>query len=59
MKFLYDLLAGNSRITPFGILGAALIATLLVRAQLPTVAAGAFLVVLLATLTAGVFEKER
>ncbi len=59
MKFLYDLIAGNSRITPFGVVAAALIAFAFVRAQLYTLAAGAFVAVLLATLTAGVMEKER
>ena len=59
MRFLYDLLAGNSRITPFGVAAAAIAATLLVRAQLYTPAAGVFVVILLATLTAGVLEKER
>lgn len=59
MKFLYDLLAGNSRITPFGVLLAALLTSLLVHAQLYTAAAGVFLAVLLATLVAGTLEKER
>ncbi|GAC1614398.1 MAG: hypothetical protein NVS9B12_15240 [Vulcanimicrobiaceae bacterium] len=59
MKFLYDLLAGNSRITPFGVLAAALLASALVRAQLTSLAAGVFVAVLLATLAAGVLEKER
>ena len=59
MKFLYDLIAGNSRITPFGVLAAALVATLLVRSHLYTAAAGAFVAVLLATLVAGTLEKER
>lgn len=59
MKFLYDLLAGNSRITPFGVAVAAVVAVVLVRAQLYTLAAGAFVAILLATLTAGVLEKER
>ena len=59
MKFLYDLLAGNSRITPFGVLAAALLASLLVRAHFFTAAAGAFVAVLLATLVAGTLEKER
>lgn len=59
MKFLYDLIAGNSRVTPFGVLAAALAATLLVRSQLYTVAAAAFVAILLATLVAGTLEKER
>jgi hypothetical protein len=59
MKFFYDLLAGNSRITPFGVAAAAVLASILVHAQLYTAAAGAFVAVLLATLVAGTLEKER
>ena len=59
MKFLYDLIAGNSRITPFGVLAAALVATFFVHEGLDTAAAGAFIGILLATLAAGVLEKER
>ena len=59
MKFLYDLIAGNSRITPFGVLAAALVTSLLVREGLYTAAAGAFVALLLATLVAGTLEKER
>lgn len=59
MKFLYDFVAGNSRVTPAGVAVAAVAATLLVHAGM-TLAAGITLAaVLLATLAGSVFEKER
>lgn len=59
MKFIYDFVAGNSRVTPVGVVLAAVATAALVRAGL-TVAAGAVLAaVLLATLAGSVFEKER
>ncbi|GAC1356276.1 MAG: hypothetical protein NVSMB31_16910 [Vulcanimicrobiaceae bacterium] len=59
MKFAYDFIAGNSRVTPFGVLAAAAVAFALARAGFPVYAGIAFVVVLLATLAGGVFEKER
>jgi hypothetical protein len=59
MKFLYDFVAGNSRVTPVGVLAGALAAALLVRAGFALAASGVFIAVLLATLTGSVLEKER
>ncbi|MDP9016986.1 MAG: hypothetical protein M3N19_01530 [Candidatus Eremiobacteraeota bacterium] len=59
MNFLYDFIAGNSRVTPFGVLATAAVTFALVRAGLPGYAGIALVVLLVATLAGGVFEKER
>lgn len=59
MKFFYDFVAGNSRVTPVGVLAAALAAALLVRAGFAQAASWVFIAVLLATLAGSVLEKER
>ena len=59
MKFLYDLIAGNSRITPFGVILAALAALALERSAFSGYTGAVFVIILLATLVAGTFERER
>ena len=59
MKFIYDFIAGNSRVTPAGVAVAAVAAAMLVRAGLPLAAGAALAALLLATLAGSVFEKER
>lgn len=59
MKFVYDFVAGNSRVTPIGVAAGALAAALLVRGGFALAAGGVFIAVVLATLAGSVFEKER
>ena len=59
MKAIYKFVAGNSRITPIGVAIAATAAALLARSNLRLAGSIVFLIVLVLTLTASVFEKER
>ena len=59
MKFLYDFIAGNSRVTPVGLVIAAAAAAFAVRNGQPVIAGAAFVAILLATLAGSVLEKER
>lgn len=59
MKFIYDFVAGNSRVTPAGVTLAALSAAFLVHAGYAAAGASVFVGVIVATLAGSVFEKER
>ena len=59
MNFFYDLIAGNSRITPVGVAVSAACAWYIARTAFAPYAAPVFIGLLLATLFLGVLEKER
>lgn len=59
MKAIYKFVAGNSRVTPIGVAIAAAGAALMARSDLRVASGIVFLTVLVLTLTASVFEKER
>ncbi|MDP9111524.1 MAG: hypothetical protein M3M96_07830 [Candidatus Eremiobacteraeota bacterium] len=59
MKAIYKFVAGNSRLTPVGVALAAIAALLLARGEQRVAASVVFLLILILTLTASVFEKER
>lgn len=59
MKFIYDFVAGNSRVTPVGVVVGAAATALLVRGGFTLAAGGVFVAVILATLAGSVLEKER
>ncbi len=59
MKFaaVYEFIAGNSRVTPLGLLAAVLAAVLLARGEYAAWVPALYLSILAATLAASVFEK--
>lgn len=59
MKAIYKFVAGNSRVTPLGVALAAAAAGLMARSELRAAGGIIFLGILVLTLTASVFEKER
>jgi len=59
VKAIYKFVAGNSRRTPIGLLIAALAAGFMAHSDLRLAGGIVFLTVLILTLTASVFEKER
>lgn len=54
---IYEFIAGNSRITPLGLLAAVLVAVLLARGAFAAWVPALYLSILAATLAASVFEK--
>ncbi|MDQ6933288.1 MAG: hypothetical protein M3160_08965 [Candidatus Eremiobacteraeota bacterium] len=57
LSAIYEFIAGNSRVTPLGLLAAVLVAVLLPRGEHAAWVPALYLGVLLATLAASVFEK--
>ena len=59
MKFIYDLIAGNSRVTPLGVAIAAVLSWYVARTAFSPFAGALFIALLITTLFLGVLEKER
>ncbi|MDQ6826079.1 MAG: hypothetical protein M3Z14_02625 [Candidatus Eremiobacteraeota bacterium] len=58
LSAIYEFIAGNSRITPLGILIGVLVVSVIARSAYATWIPGLYLAILAATLAASVFEKE-